>query len=289
MHPFTHIKRIGRKPNLGATNMATKKKPPVFYAGTLRALWVIAFLFAAFGAVGWLATFWDVNKFLAVGMSLVFLGVPLAAAAVTGPLVHSKGFLVHTLLAFAICGLAAVDAAGNTRAFWQFEAIYGADEVAAFNAKVVADTADAKSRLDTATAALSGIVLKERECWCPDTRGADLKQFEALRGPHLEDRTRAQNDLREIGERTPPNPRLLPKEISAAVALIISFALIFAFLGTHIAAKRKLDEWTEAEALAKEARLKANRRKTPGKREPKAKKEPEAKPWTPKVVANDVG
>lgn len=262
--------------------MATKKKPPRFHVGTLRALWVIAFLFAAFGAVGWLATFWEVNKFLAVGMSLVFLGVPLAAAAVTGPLVHSKGVLVHALLAFAVCGLAAVDAAGNTRAFWQFETIYGAEEVRAFEAQVEADKADARARLDTADKALADIVLKGRECWCPETRGADLKAFETLRGPHLEDRTRAQDDLREIAGRTPPDPRLLPKEVSAAVALIISFGLVFAFLGTHVTAKRRQDEWAEAEEARSKAR-KPRRRTT----KPKAPKKPEVKPWVPEVIAND--
>lgn len=265
--------------------MATKKKPPAFHVGTLRALWVIALLFAAFGAVGWLATFWEVNRFLAVGMSLVFLGVPLAAAAVTGPLVHSKSTLAHIVLALAVGGLAVVDAAGNTRAFWQFETIYGADEIKAFDALAEADKANATARLDTADSKLGGIVLPTHTCLCPQTKAADLKLFEAKRAPFLADRTQAQADLRAIAQRTPPAPRLLPKEVSATIAVIISFALIFAFLGTHIVAKRKLEDWTAEEA----ARLKANRTNSkPRKSKPKAQKAPEAKPWTPSVVANDI-
>ena len=265
--------------------MATKKKPPAFHVGTLRALWVIALLFAAFGAVGWLATFWEVNRFLAAGMSLVFLGVPLAAAAVTGPLVHSKSTLAHIVLTLAVCGLAVVDAAGNTRAFWQFETIYGADAVKAFEAMAVVDKADAMARLDTADSKLEGIVLPAHTCLCPQTKAADLKLFEAKRAPLLADRTQAQADLRAIAQRTTPDVRLLPKEVSGAIAIIISFALIFAFLGTHIVAKRKLKDWIDAEA----ARLKAHRTKSrPRKPKPTAKKPPEAAPWQPSVIANDI-
>lgn len=261
--------------------MATKKqKPPVFYAGTLRTLWVIAILFAAFGAVGWLATFWEVNRFLAVGMSLVFLGVPLAAAAATGPLVHSKSYAAIAMLTLAIAGLAAVDAAGNTRAFWQFETLYGQEEVQTFNAKVTADTADAQARLSTAETALSAIVLKERECMCPQTRATDLKSFEAKRSSHLADKERALDDLREIARRAPPEPRLLPKEVTMAVAGIISFALIMAFLGTHIVAKRKLDDWH----VEREAQRKKNSAAQTNPSKPRAPKPPKAEPFVPRVV-----
>ena len=266
--------------------MATKRKPPAFYAGTLRTLWVIAVLFAAFGAVGWLATFWEVNRFLAVGMGLVFLGVPLAAAAVTGPLVNSKSLGVSLVLSLAVTGLALVDAAGNTRAFWQFETIYGQDEVNAFNAKVNADTADAKARLGAANTALAGIALTSRDCWCPETRKADLKAFEALRAPHLADKERAQDDLRAIDARKAPSPSLLPKEVSAGVALVISLALILAFLGTHYVAKREREEWEAAEEAKRKARRKSASTRKSRKAAPKrAQAEPV---FTPRVVANDV-
>ena len=125
-------------------------------------------------------------------------------------------------------------------------------------------------------------MLKERECWCPDTRTADLAAFEAKRSSPLADRTRAQNDLTEIAKRTPPEPRLLPKEISAAVAVIISFALIFAFLGAHIVAKRELDDWHEE----REAQRKKNSaaQTKPRKRKAPAPKAPEASPFVPRVV-----
>jgi len=252
---------------------AVRKKPLTIdahtYSATLSILWIVALLFAAFGAIGWLFTFWAISKFLAFGLASVFLGVPLAAAAVTGPLVHAAHHKQHAtaaLLFVATLGLALVDGAGNTRAFWQFEKNYGAEKVAseleAHEAYISQTTQDATGRLANAEHALAHIPqMPERACWCPETRTSDLMVYNALADPLIRDRERALDDLKELREYgrawvPPAAPRLLPKAVSASVAVLVALAIVIAFIGTHAMAIRS----REAALAASQAK---RRRKRP--------------------------
>jgi hypothetical protein len=233
-------------------------------------LWVATVVFAAYGGVGWIVTLWTVSKPLAVLLAVVFAMAPLAASGMTGPAIRGGGLAAWASV-LVFCGM---DAAGNTNAFWAFDKLAtqaendaNARTHAAAMVSYTAAKAKAETARDDATARLAKLPSSQEVCegFGPvncKTRQDGLAADTARIAAQRED---AKHTLETLTAPVAPAVvHLLPPMASGTIHVLLSFAMVAGFLGTHSAANRQP-------------------KVTP---RPKAKAKPKAKPKvTPEVKA----
>ncbi len=118
---------------------------------------------------------------------------------------------------------------------------------------------EAQGRYNAAQAKLDAIVIPERECLCPQTRAADVEQFDAKRKGPIADRFVAKQDLDRLNEVTLP---ITEMGIAAMIYQIVAFLIRSMITAVTVRIQNRLNaEFAEAEKLRKkEAKAKAKER-----------------------------
>jgi hypothetical protein len=207
-------------------------------------LWGAVLTFAVYGAAGWIVALWQQSPVLAGLMALAFGFAPFAAAALTGPALRGGGIAAWS----ALIVFTAMDAAGNTNAFFEFEKVALHDQNAAIvQAHTVAaslhagDLAKAKAAHEASTAKLLSLPTASALCvdvgpkTCEARKAAQAGDREALAAQAA--LAKAQVDALTAPV-APVQARLLPPEVSATLHTLLSFALVVGFLGLHVAERR---------------------------------------------------
>ncbi len=113
---------------------------------------------------------------------------------------------------------------------------------------------EAQSRYDAAQAKLDAIVIPARECLCPQTRKADVEQFDAKRKGPITDRFVAKQDLDALNAVTLPVTEM---GIAAMIYQIVAFLIRSMITATTLRVQNRLNAEYAAEQKQKEKAAKA--------------------------------
>lgn len=214
------------------------------FAVTHAVLWGAVITFAIYGAAGWLVTLWAQSPVLAVLMAVAFGFAPFAAAALTRPALKGGGLAAWS----ALIVFTAMDAAGNTNAFFEFEKVATHGQNAALQrshgaalASYETDLTAAKGTHAAVTAQL--LALPTASALCADVGPKTCEARKAAQGADREAlaaqaaQAKAQVDMLVVPT-APERVHLLPPVVSATLHTLLSLALVVAFLGLHNAERR---------------------------------------------------
>lgn len=219
---------------------------------------LVTLAFAAFTIINYALTFWETSQGLAIFIGVVFGLSALVTPFLTPVLVHARGVWIFAGLAI-LAVFMTIDGFGFSQAFTTLERQLTEKAYSADLEAWERDTADTRNRLTAVQNARDAIVLPKRDCLCPQTKAADLAQYEA-------EVTIADLQIEKL------EADLLAKPVRAdiidnrlvmgfSMVLQIVLALAFAFVEAVREAKFK------REITAYEAKRQKPKAKAPAKRE----------------------
>lgn len=127
---------------------------------------------------------------------------------------------------------------------------------------------EAQSRYNEAQVKLDAIVIPERKCLCPQTRAADVEQFDAKRKGPIADRFVAKQDLNRLNEVTLP---ITEMGIAAMIYQIVAFLIRSMITAVTVRIQSRLSAEYAAEEKRKEKATKAKAKERDAKAEKKTR------------------